>query len=66
VFCILFLDTRHRILAIRDLFRGTIDIASIHPREVIHEALVVIDIRLLDHLIVCGNDCTSMAERGLV
>jgi DNA repair protein RadC len=101
VFCILFLDTRHRILAMRELFRGTIDGASVHPREVIHEALMnraaavllvhnhpsgvsepsqademitrrlkealaLIDIRVLDHLIVCGSDCTSMAERGLV
>ena len=101
VFCILFLDSRHRILAMRELFRGTIDGASVYPREVIHEALMnraaavllvhnhpsgvsepsqademitrrlkealaLIDIRVLDHLIVCGSDCTSMAERGLV
>jgi DNA repair protein RadC len=30
------------------------------------EALALIDIRVLDHLIVGGRDCTSMAERGLI
>lgn len=39
IFGVLFLDTRHQILAIVDMFRGTVDGASVHPREVAKEAL---------------------------
>jgi len=39
VFCILWLDQRHRLIAFQELFRGTIDGASVHPREVVKEAL---------------------------
>lgn len=39
VFCALFLDTRHRILAFCPLFRGTIDGCSVHPRGVVQQAL---------------------------
>ncbi len=39
VFACLFLDNRHRVLAFDILFRGTIDGASVHPREVVTEAL---------------------------
>ena len=39
VFCCLYLDTRHRVLAFEELFRGTIDGASVHPREVVRQAL---------------------------
>ncbi len=39
VFACLFLDSQHRILGFDELFRGTIDGASIHPREVVKEAL---------------------------
>lgn len=35
----LFLDNRHRIIAFEILFTGTIDGASVHPREVIRRAL---------------------------
>jgi DNA repair protein RadC len=101
VFCCLFLDNRHRLLAFAELFRGTIDGASVHPREVIREALAhnaaalilahnhpsgvaepsqadelitrrlrdalaLVDMRLLDHLIVAGPDTVSLAERGLL
>jgi DNA repair protein RadC len=40
VFACLFLDSRHRVIAYEELFRGTIDGASVHPREVIRRALV--------------------------
>jgi DNA repair protein RadC len=33
------LDSRHRFIACEDLFRGTIEDASVHPREVTKEAL---------------------------
>lgn len=36
---LLMLDNRHRIIGFRELFRGTIDAASVYPREVIKEAL---------------------------
>lgn len=39
VFAVLFLDTRHRPIACEELFRGTIDGASVHPREVVRRAL---------------------------
>jgi len=37
-FCRLFLDRRHRLIEFVELFRGTIDGASVHPREVVKEA----------------------------
>jgi len=39
VFCCLYLDSRHRLIAFDELFRGTIDGASVHPREVVRQAL---------------------------
>ncbi|MNO94976.1 hypothetical protein D3C76_866090 [compost metagenome] len=39
VFGCLFLDTKHRPLAFEILFRGTIDRASIYPREVVRRSL---------------------------
>ncbi|HXI16333.1 MAG TPA: JAB domain-containing protein [Chloroflexota bacterium] len=41
VFGCIFLDTRHRILATEDLFRGTIDGAEVHPRVVAKRALML-------------------------
>ncbi|MGB6449545.1 MAG: JAB domain-containing protein [Steroidobacteraceae bacterium] len=38
-FCSLFLDARYRVIEFVELFRGTIDGASVHPREVVKEAL---------------------------
>jgi len=40
VFGCLFLDTKHRPLAFEILFRGTIDRASVYPREVVRRALL--------------------------
>lgn len=39
VFACLFLDNRHRIIAFEELFYGTIDGASVHPREVVKATL---------------------------
>ncbi len=101
VFCCLFLDTRHRLICYEELFQGTIDGASVHPREVVRralhhnaaavilahnhpsgiaepsdadqritqrlkEALHLIDIRVLDHLIIGDRTAMSFAERGLL
>jgi DNA repair protein RadC len=99
VFCVIHLDNRHRMIDCQELFRGTVDGASVHPREVVKEALqrnsaacilvhnhpsgvaepskadeiitqrvkealALVDIRVLDHLIVAGGVVVSMAERG--
>lgn len=39
LFACLFLDTRHRVLSFEVLFRGTIDGASVYPRQVVKRAL---------------------------
>jgi DNA repair protein RadC len=90
VFSVLFLDKRHRLIEYVELFRGTIDGASVHPREVVKEALArnaaslilahvpdelitqrlkdalaLVDIRVLDHIIV-GETIVSMAEMGIL
>jgi DNA repair protein RadC len=100
-FVCLFLDNRHRVIRIDELFRGTIDGASVHPREVVRkvmetnaaavifahnhpsgvaepsqadlritqrlkEALALIEVRVLDHLIIGEGRGTSLAERGLI
>lgn len=39
VFACLFLDNKHRIIVLEELFRGTIDGASVYPREVVKRAL---------------------------
>lgn len=39
VFACLFLDNRHRVISFDELFHGTIDSASVHPREVVKRAL---------------------------
>lgn len=41
VFGVIFLDTQHQMLSFSLLFRGTIDNASIYPREVVKEALAI-------------------------
>jgi DNA repair protein RadC len=101
VFCCVYLDNRHRVIAFEELFRGTIDGASVHPREVVKqalarnaaavilvhnhpsglaepsqadelitrrlkEALSLVDIRVLDHVVVGDGVCESFAERGLL
>ena len=98
---VIYLDNRHRLIACQELFRGTIDGASVHPREVVkealrhnaaalilahnhpsfvaepsqadklvtrrlREALQLVDIRVLDHLIVAGGETLSFCERGLL
>ena len=100
IFGVLHLDSRHRLIAVEDLFRGTINSSSVHPREVVKaalvrnaaavvlyhnhpsgltepsaadelitrrlkEALALIDVRVLDHLII-AESIFSFAEAGLV
>lgn len=39
VFACIFLDNRHRVISYEEMFYGTIDGASVHPREVVRRAL---------------------------
>lgn len=99
VFLCLYLDNQHAVLSTEELFFGTIDGASVYPREVVkrcmqknaaavifahnhpsgvaepsqadrqiterlREALSLVDVRVLDHLIVGDAEVVSLAERG--
>jgi DNA repair protein RadC len=99
IFCVLLLDKRLRLIEYVELFRGTIDGASVHPREVvklalaknaaavvlahphpsgvaepsqadelitqrIKDALALVDIKVIDHLIVAAGEVVSLVERG--
>lgn len=99
VFAALFLDTRHRLIAYEELFAGTLDGASVYPREVVQaalahnaaavifahnhpsgvaepsradvaittrlrDALALVDIRVLDHIVVGDGPTVSLAQRG--
>lgn len=101
VFGAVFLDNQHRILGFEELFQGTIDAASVYPREVVkrafaynaaalilvhnhpsgdpepskadtsitlrlRDALNLVDIRVLDHVVVGMEGCVSLAARGLI
>jgi DNA repair protein RadC len=41
VFAVMFLDSQHRLLALEDLFNGTLAHTSVHPREVVKRALAL-------------------------
>lgn len=58
VFCCLFLDNRHRVLAFDELFRGTIDAAAVYPREVVKQALA----RNAAAVILAHNHPSGVAE----
>jgi DNA repair protein RadC len=99
VFACLFLDNRHRVICFEELFRGTINGASVHPREVVkkalhhnaaalilahnhpsgiaepseadrqltkklQQALGLVDIRVLDHVVIGDGESVAFAERG--
>ena len=101
IFVMIALDNRHRVIAVIELFRGTIDASTVFPREVVKEALkleaaavcfshahpsgnaeishadelitarlkdalALVDIRVIDHLVVAGDTVVSFAERGLL
>lgn len=101
VFSVLLLDTRHRVIAYEELFHGTVDGASVYPREVVkcalrhnassvwfahnhpsgnpepsmadinithrlRDALSLVDIRVIDHIVIGIDECASLAERGVL
>lgn len=101
VFALLLLDNQHRLIEYSTLFEGTLDGASVYPRDVVKQvllknaaavilvhnhpsgvaepsqadiaitkrlkqALALVDVRVLDHLIVGDGYCASLAELGLL
>lgn len=99
VFAMLMLDSRHRVIAFQEVFRGTLDGASVYPREIIkialehnaaamvlvhnqpsgdpepsqadrtltkklQEALNLVGVRTLDHIVVAHEGCVSLTEQG--
>lgn len=60
-FGVIFLDTRHRVIAFEELFRGTIDGATVYPRVIAERALV-----LGSAAIICAhNHPSGIAEPSL-
>jgi len=102
VFACLFLDSRHRVIAYKELFHGTINGTSVPPRREVlkhclahntaalivaqppfrrwrnparadiqltqrlQEALALIDLQLLDHIVIGDGKSIALAERGLI
>lgn len=101
IFGVLFLDAQHRLIQWEKMFFGTVDSASVHPREVVKralfhnsaavvlahnhpsgvatpsasdraitqqlkQALALVDIRVLDHVVVGSGYTESMVERGML
>ncbi|MGN6111752.1 MAG: JAB domain-containing protein [Luteimonas sp.] len=66
VFTVAFLDTRHRLIAIEDLFHGTIDGCEVHPRVVARRALELNAAAvILGHQHPSGEPEPSAADRAL-
>lgn len=61
IFACLFLDNRHRVIRFEEMFRGTIDGASVHPREVAKRALEL----NAAALIAAHNHPSGVAEPSL-
>ena len=65
-FAVLFLTTKHRVIAYEELFFGTLDSTSVHPREVVkralhHNAAAVI----LGHNHPSGDTTPSAADEAI-
>lgn len=41
VFAVLFVDSQHRLIELDEMFRGTLNQASVYPREVVRKALAL-------------------------
>lgn len=66
IFAALFLDTRHRLIEYREMFRGTIDGAAVYPREVVKEALSLNAAAIiLAHNHPSGDPEPSEADRNI-
>lgn len=58
VFAILLLDSQHRVIQFVEMFRGTIDSASVYPREVVSLVLE----KKAAAVIICHNHPSGVAE----
>jgi len=58
VFACLYLDARHRVLGFEALFQGSIDSASVYPRQVVKRALA----HNAAALILCHNHPSGVSE----
>lgn len=66
VFAVLFMDNRHRLLAYEELFQGTVNAATVHPREVVRRALELNAAAvILSHNHPSGDAEPSQADRQL-
>jgi DNA repair protein RadC len=66
VFAALFLDTRHRAIAFEEMFRGGLDGAEVHPREVVRRALALNAAAVIvGHNHPSGNPEPSAADRAV-
>ncbi len=66
VFACLMLDNKHRLIEFRELFRGTIDGASVYPREVVKQALADNAAAvILVHNHPSGNPSPSQADKAI-
>lgn len=64
VFACLFLDNQHRVIKFEKLFRGTIDGASVYPREVVKQALKLNAAAVIfAHNHPSGETSPSMADK---
>ena len=58
VFCVVFLDAQNRVIALEEMFRGTLTQTSVYPREVVVEALNF----NAAGVILCHNHPSGVAE----
>jgi DNA repair protein RadC len=66
VFTVVFLDTRHRVIAVEDLFHGTIDGCEVHSRVIARRALELNAAAvILGHQHPSGEPEPSAADRAL-
>jgi DNA repair protein RadC len=66
VFGVIFLDQQHRVIAAEEMFRGTINSASVYPREVVKRALVLNCAALIAyHNHPSGSPEPSSSDRSL-
>lgn len=100
VFGVMMLNSQHALIDFEELFFGTVNMASVYPREIvkavlknnaaavilahnhpsgeaepsqadkhitqrIQQALALVDVEVLDHIVV-GKESVSFAERGLL
>lgn len=65
-FAVMFLDNKHALLKFEIMFSGTVDSASIHPREVVKRALELnASAVVLSHNHPSGNTEPSQADQNI-